>query len=173
MRMSSRYTTTKVLVNGCKISSIILMKVVGQRAWPTIQKGLPLTWRQSSIHLFVLWRLGGSQTSYESYWSIWPPWVDQRDRRFMEAGTDSWLWFYLGPGNQCRVARSHLSSAPARLGSHKVMRWDGCGPCGAVLRSVAWSPHSLTESSGRLTDWEEIRHGSDQWDAWFDSAEIP
>jgi hypothetical protein len=29
MRMSSRYTTTKELVKGCKTSSIILMKVVG------------------------------------------------------------------------------------------------------------------------------------------------
>jgi hypothetical protein len=29
IRMSSRYTTTKVLVNGRRISSIILMKVVG------------------------------------------------------------------------------------------------------------------------------------------------
>jgi hypothetical protein len=29
MRMSSRYTTTKVLVKGCRILSIILIKVVG------------------------------------------------------------------------------------------------------------------------------------------------
>jgi hypothetical protein len=29
MRMSSRYTTTKVVMNGHRISSIILMKVVG------------------------------------------------------------------------------------------------------------------------------------------------
>jgi hypothetical protein len=29
MRMSSRYTTTKVLVNGPRIPSIILMKVAG------------------------------------------------------------------------------------------------------------------------------------------------
>jgi hypothetical protein len=30
MRMSSKYTTTKDLVKGLKISSIILMKVVGE-----------------------------------------------------------------------------------------------------------------------------------------------
>ena len=38
-----------------------------QRAWPTIQKGLPLTWRRSSIHLSFLSGPGGSQTSDQSY----------------------------------------------------------------------------------------------------------
>jgi hypothetical protein len=34
MRISSRYTTTKVLVNGHRISSIILMKVAGEFVRP-------------------------------------------------------------------------------------------------------------------------------------------
>jgi hypothetical protein len=34
MRMSSRYTTTKVLVNGRRILSIILMKVAGEFVKP-------------------------------------------------------------------------------------------------------------------------------------------
>jgi hypothetical protein len=34
MRMSSKYTTTKVIVKGCGISSIILIKVVGEFVKP-------------------------------------------------------------------------------------------------------------------------------------------
>jgi hypothetical protein len=45
--------------------------------------------------------------------------------------------FILEPSNQCIVTRFHLSSVPARLGSHKVMSWDGCAPCGEVLGSIA------------------------------------
>jgi hypothetical protein len=42
-----------------------------------------------------------------------------------------------GFDNQCRVTRFHLFSVTTRLGSHKMMRWDGCAPCFAVLGSVA------------------------------------
>ena len=121
-----------------------------QRSWPTIQKGLPLTWRWSSIHLSILLGPGGSQTSDQSYWSIWPPWVYQGGRRFRESGTNLWLWFYSEPNNQCKVTRFHISSVPTRLGSYKVMRWDRC------------APHSLTESENRLSHWEAVHWGSDR-----------
>ena len=141
MRMSSKYTTTKLLVNGHRIFSIILMKVVGAfvkpKGRPTIQKGLPLTWRRSSIHLFVLSGPGGSQTSNKSYWSIWHLWVYQGGPRFGESGTGFWLWFFSGPSNQCTVPKFHIYSVPTWLGSHKVMIWDGCAPCGVVIGFVA------------------------------------
>ena len=127
-----------------------LVHCSNQWAWPTIQKGLPLTWRQSSIHMSILSRLGDIHTSDQSYWSIWPPWVDQGGRRLGESGTGFWLWFYSESGNQYKVDRFHLSSVLTGLGSHKVMRWGGCAPCGAVLGSVAWSPHSLTKIRDRL-----------------------
>ena len=37
-----------------------------QRAWPTIQKGLPLTWRRFSIHLSILSGPGGRHNSDQS-----------------------------------------------------------------------------------------------------------
>jgi hypothetical protein len=48
MRIPSRYTTTKLLMNGHKISSIILMKVVGAFFKP---KGMT---NYSKIHSFDL-----------------------------------------------------------------------------------------------------------------------
>ena len=144
-----------------------------QRAWPTIQKCLPLTWRQFSIHLYVLSGLGGIQTSDQSYWSIFPPWVDRGGSWFKESGTDFWLSFYSEPDNQYRVARFHLSSVPTWLGSCKVMRWGGCAPSGVVLRSVSWSPHSLTKSDNRLSHWVVVHRGSYRWGAWPGSEKVP
>jgi len=92
-----------------------------QRAWPTILKYLPLTWRWSSIHMHVLLGPSGSQISTHSYWGIWPPWSDQGGLQFGESGISLWLWFYSGPSNQCRVVRFHLSYVPAWLVSYKVM----------------------------------------------------
>jgi hypothetical protein len=129
---------------------------LNQRGWPTIWKDIPLTWRRYSMHLSILSGPRGSQTSYQSYWIICPPWVDQEGCRFRESSTVFWLWFYLGPGNQCRVARLHISSIPTWLESRKVMSWDGCSPCGTVLGSAAWSPHSLAESGGRLSHWRVV-----------------
>ena len=131
-----------------------------QRAWLTIQKGLPLTWRWSSIHLSVLSRPSGSQNSYQSYQSIWPLWADQGGRRFRELGTGSELWFYLGPGNQCRVARIHISSAEAWLGFHKVMSLGWCAPFREALGSSAWFSHFMTESGDRLTHFLAVCQGS-------------
>ena len=51
MRMSSRYTTTKVLVNGRRISSIILMKVDGEFVKP---KGMTNHSKRSSFNLKVV-----------------------------------------------------------------------------------------------------------------------
>jgi hypothetical protein len=71
MRMSSRYTTTKVLVNGHRISSIILMKVVGAffkpKGMTNHSKRPSFDLKVFSIHLSVLSGPGGSQTSDQSY----------------------------------------------------------------------------------------------------------
>ena len=152
---------------------MLLENFPNQRAWPSIQKYLLLTWRWSSIHLFVLLGPSGSQTSNQSYWSIWPPWIDQGGRWFEESGTSFWLWFYSEPGNQYRVAKFHVSFVPTRLGSHKVMRWERCAPCGAVLGFVTWSPHSITRSDDRLAHWVAVCWGSDRWGAWPGSVEVP
>jgi hypothetical protein len=79
----------------------------------------------------------------------------------------------LFPGNQYKVARFHLSSVPTRLGSFKVMRWDGCVPCGFILVSVTLSPHSLTESGSRLAHWTLVHWGSDRWGDLPSSEEVP
>jgi hypothetical protein len=51
MRMSSRYTTTKVLVKGHRISSIILIKVVGAFVKP---KGMTNHSKRPSFDLKVV-----------------------------------------------------------------------------------------------------------------------
>jgi hypothetical protein len=51
IRMSSRYTTTKVLVNGHRISSIILIKVVGAFVKP---KGMTNHSKRPSFELKVI-----------------------------------------------------------------------------------------------------------------------
>ena len=94
-------------------------------------------------------------------------------KEVVDSGTSFLLWFYSEPSNQYRVTRFHLSFVSARLGSRKVMRWDGCAPCGAVLGSVARCPHSLIESGDRLAHWAAVHQRSDRWGAWPGSAEVP
>ena len=138
-----------------RISSIILIKVAGAFVKP---KGMTSHWKRPSFDLKAVFHtsvcsigIGGIQTLDQYYWSISPLWVDQGGRRFRESGTSFCLWFYSEHDNQCRVTRFHIFFVPAWLGSYKVMRWDGCAPCGAVVGSVAWSPHSLIKSGSRLT----------------------
>ena len=144
-----------------------------QRAWPIIRKDLPLTWRRYSIHIFVLSRPGGSHTLDQSYWIIWLLWSVQGGRQLGELDIGSRVWFYSGPGNQCRVTRSHISFAPTWFGSHKEMTWEVCAPCRVVIGSSSWSPHFLTENGGRLAHWVAVCVGSNRWDAWPESVEVP
>ena len=51
IRMSPKYTTTNELVNGCKMSSISLMKVVGEFVNP---KGMTNHSKRPSLALKVL-----------------------------------------------------------------------------------------------------------------------
>jgi hypothetical protein len=64
MRMSSRYTTTKVLVKGHRISSIILMKVAREsvklEGMTSPSKRPYFDLKKIFIRLFVLLGLGGS-----------------------------------------------------------------------------------------------------------------
>jgi hypothetical protein len=63
MRMSSRYTTTKVLVKGHRISSIILMKVVGAFFKP---KGMTNHSKRPSFDLKVVFHT--SVCSMGTWW---------------------------------------------------------------------------------------------------------
>jgi hypothetical protein len=63
MRMSSKYTTTKVLVNGHKISSIILMKVDGEFVKP---KGMTNHSKRPSLDLKEVFHT--SVYSIRTYW---------------------------------------------------------------------------------------------------------
>jgi hypothetical protein len=61
--MSSRYTTTKLLVNGHRISSIILMKVVGAFFKP---KGMTNHSKRPSFELKVVFHI--SLYSIGTWW---------------------------------------------------------------------------------------------------------
>jgi hypothetical protein len=63
MRMSSRYTTTKLLVKGHGISSIILMKVVGAFFKP---KGITSHSKRPSFELKVVFH--SSVCSIGTWW---------------------------------------------------------------------------------------------------------
>jgi hypothetical protein len=63
MRMSSRYTTTKVLVKGHRISSIILIKVVGAFVKP---KGMTNHSKRPSFDLKVVFHT--SVCSIGTWW---------------------------------------------------------------------------------------------------------
>jgi hypothetical protein len=63
MRISSRYTTTKVLVNGHRISSIILIKVVGAFVKP---KGMTSHSKRPYFDLKVVFHT--SIYSIETWW---------------------------------------------------------------------------------------------------------
>jgi hypothetical protein len=65
MIMSSRYTTKKVLVNGLRISSIILMKVAGEIFKP---KGMTNHSKRASFDFKVIFH-----TSVSSIWTWWKP----------------------------------------------------------------------------------------------------
>jgi hypothetical protein len=71
MRITSRYTTTKLLVNGHRISSTNLMKVAGKFVQPkgmTNHSKIPSFDLKEVFHTSVfLSRLGGTQTSDQSY----------------------------------------------------------------------------------------------------------
>ena len=153
------------------------MKFVGefvnQRAWPIIQKDLLWTWRQFSIHLFSLLGPDGSRNSEKYYWSISPPWAGQGDHWLGESGIGSWLWFYLGPSNRCRFVRSCIYSSQERLGFHTAVRLVGLAPFGSLPLFDTWSTRFLIELDDILAHWVVVCHGSDQFNAWSNSVEVP
>jgi len=91
----------------------------------------------------------------------------------MGLDTYSTQWFYSTPDSQYRVSRSHPSSIPTLLGSHRVMNLAWCAIFAIAPESASWFNCSPEHNVDRLVHWLVPCSGSDQWSTWLDSVEVP
>ena len=70
-----------------------------RKAWPTIRKGLPWLWRQSSTHWRVQMAPGDAPTSSQSCWNILHLWVGPEGHQSVGSGTYYRQWSCSAPNS--------------------------------------------------------------------------
>ena len=102
-----------------------------------------------------------------------PPLVGLEDHQPMGSSTHSEQWSCSAPDSQYRVSKSHPSSIPTRLGSHRVIQSNGCDLYAVAPKFASWFHRSLEWSANRLVHWAMTHLGSNRWSVWPDIAEAP